>query len=156
MFRYIHDKASENLPPVLNNHKTATLILKALKGDRDMPALVFEWNPAGFNDVATAPGLRNGIVGQSKTTIVTNLTTNGAKNYNDVVFTFPNGYSIGEWRKRIVTNIPCINLAQFSILIAKGTGVPNVINSVTRINRITEHDTDTAIPSTAFDLEEFS
>src|SRR3954447_24514998 len=31
---------------------------------------------------------------------------------------------------------------------------PNVINSVTRINRVTEHDTGT--PSTAYDLENFS
>ncbi|CAG8759819.1 15567_t:CDS:2, partial [Gigaspora rosea] len=31
-----------------------------------MPILVFDWNDAGFNDVPTAPGFRNGITGQTK------------------------------------------------------------------------------------------
>ncbi|CAG8530340.1 13013_t:CDS:2 [Rhizophagus irregularis] len=38
--------------------------------------------------------------------IITNLTTNGARNYNNVVFTFPNGGSIGAWKQQINANIP--------------------------------------------------
>ncbi|CAG8595704.1 5507_t:CDS:2 [Cetraspora pellucida] len=75
---------SDKLPPVLQNRKTATLVLKALKKDQYMPALVFEWNEAGFNDVLTASGFRNGIASQNKAMIITNLTTNGATSYNDV------------------------------------------------------------------------
>ena len=71
-----------------------------------MPALIFEWNQAGFNDVPTAPGSRNGISGQNKGAIVTNLMANGATNYNDVVFTFPNGNAIGAWVDQINVNTP--------------------------------------------------
>ena len=60
-----------------------------------MPALVFVWNPAGFNNILAAPGFRNGVAGQNLAAIITNLTTNGVRNYNNVVFTFPNGCSIG-------------------------------------------------------------
>ncbi|CAJ0825432.1 1670_t:CDS:10 [Entrophospora sp. SA101] len=87
----------ENLPPVLQNRKTATLVLKTLKKDKNMPALVFEWNQAGYNDVPTALGSQNGIAGQNKGAIVKNLMANGAGNYNNVVFTFPNGTAIGAW-----------------------------------------------------------
>ncbi|CAJ0845503.1 5616_t:CDS:2 [Entrophospora sp. SA101] len=62
-----------------------------------MPALVFEWNQAGYNDVPTALGSQNGIAGQNKGAIVKNLMANGAGNYNNVVFTFPNGTAIGAW-----------------------------------------------------------
>ncbi|CAG8666140.1 21454_t:CDS:2, partial [Cetraspora pellucida] len=78
-----------------------TLVLKALKKDQHMPTLVFEWNEAGFIDVLTAPGFRNGIAGQNKAAIITNLTTNGATSYNDIVFTFPNGNAIGAWVDQI-------------------------------------------------------
>ncbi|CAG8563838.1 10844_t:CDS:2 [Funneliformis mosseae] len=158
-FRYIRDKVQEkkieklakksgttlaNLPPFLNNHNTATLVLRALKGYENMPALVFNWNPAGFNDIGTAPGLRNGVAGQNLAAIIANLTANGATNYNNVVFTFPNGNAIGVWINQISVNIPwAINQV----------GVPDVVTSVTRINRITERDTGT--PSTAFDLEDY-
>ncbi|CAB4383307.1 hypothetical protein RhiirA5_366965 [Rhizophagus irregularis] len=144
-FRCICDKAPENLPPFLNNHDTAILVLRALKKDKNMPALVFEWNLAGFNDVATAPGLRNGVANQDKATIIANLTENGATNYNNIVFTFPNGNAIGAWVDQIHVNIPWAE---------NQMGVPDVIVSVTRINRITERDTKT--PSIAFDLENFS
>ncbi|CAG8668158.1 43557_t:CDS:2, partial [Gigaspora margarita] len=119
-----------------------TLVLKALKKDQYMPAIVFEWNEAGFNDVLTAPGFRNGISGQSKAAIITNLTTNKATSYNDVVFTFPNGNAIGALIGQIRVNIPWA---------MNQPGVPNVCTSVTRINRITECDTGT--PAIAFDLE---
>jgi hypothetical protein len=71
-----------------------------------MPALVFHWNPDGFGNVATAPGLRNGNLGQDLGAIITNLTANGARNYNNTVFTFPNGGSIGAWIQQINTNVP--------------------------------------------------
>ncbi|CAB4442721.1 unnamed protein product [Rhizophagus irregularis] len=156
-FRYIYNKVQENdikklarksgttqegLPPALNNHETAALALKALKRDKNMPALVFHWDPAGFNDVATSPNNRNGVVGQNLAAVITNLTASGARNYNNIIFTFPNGASIGTWKQQIDTNIPC------------QTGIPNVIHTVTRVNRVTEHDTGT--PSSAFDLEDFS
>lgn len=72
-----------------------------------MPVLlVFEWNQAGFNDVPDSPGLRNGVAGQNKAAIVENLTRNGAKGYNDLIFTFESGYAIGEWVNQISANIP--------------------------------------------------
>jgi hypothetical protein len=71
-----------------------------------MLALVFEWNQAGFNDVPTAPGLRNGMEGQNKAAIITNLTANGATSFNDVVFTFASGNAVGEWTDQIRENIP--------------------------------------------------
>ncbi|CAG8626890.1 26378_t:CDS:2 [Dentiscutata erythropus] len=138
------DTSFDRLPPALQNRKTATLVLKALKKDQDMPALVFEWNEAGFNDVLIAPGFRNGVAGQNKAAIITNLTTNGATSHNGVVFTFPNGNAIGAWVDQIRVNIPWTT---------NQPGVPNVCTSVTRINRITEYDTGT--PSTAFDLENY-
>ena len=71
-----------------------------------MIALVFEWNQAGFNDVPTAPGLRNGIEGQNKAAIIANLIANGATNYNNFIFTFANGNAVGEWATQIRVNIP--------------------------------------------------
>ena len=71
-----------------------------------MPALVFEWNQAGFNDVPTAPNLRNGIFGQNRAAIINNLMRNGAKNHNNVIFTFANGTAIGAWVDQINVNIP--------------------------------------------------
>ncbi|CAG8788897.1 34894_t:CDS:2, partial [Racocetra persica] len=108
----------DRLSLVLQNRKIATLVLKALKKDQYMPALA---------------------------AIITNLTTNGATSYNDVVFTFPNGNAIGAWVDQIRVNIP------WSM---NEPGVSGVCTSVTRINRITKHDTGT--PSTAFDIENFS
>ncbi|CAB4428078.1 unnamed protein product [Rhizophagus irregularis] len=105
-FRCIYDRTPENLTPFLNNHDTAILVLRALKKDKNMPVLVFEWNLAGLNDVATAPGLRNGVANQDKATIIANLTANGATNYNNIVFTFPNGTAIGAWVDQIHVNIP--------------------------------------------------
>ncbi|CAG8779042.1 21999_t:CDS:2, partial [Gigaspora rosea] len=132
----------DKLSPMLQNSEIATLVLKALKKNQNMPAIVFEWNEAGFNDVPTAPGFRNGIAGQSKAEIITNFTTNRATSYNDVVFTFPNSNAIGAWLDQIHVNIPwAINQP----------GVLNVCTSVTRIHQITERDTGTL--STAFDLE---
>ncbi|CAG8529286.1 hypothetical protein C2G38_2039143 [Gigaspora rosea] len=115
-----------------------------------MPILVFDWNDAGFNDVPTAPGFRNGITGQTKAAIVENLTANGATNYNNLVFTFQSGFAIGEWSRQIRVNIPWVT---------NQSGVQNVCNSVTRINQITYFDTDDADdtePLTTFDIENFS
>ncbi|CAG8481653.1 8639_t:CDS:2 [Dentiscutata erythropus] len=114
-----------------------------------MPALVFEWNEAGFNDVPNAPGLRNGISGQNKAAIITNLITNGATGYNnDLTFTFPSGSAIGEWINQIRVNLPWVKNQR---------GVQNVCNSITRINQITDNDCGCAdTPSTVFDIENFS
>ncbi|CAJ0634455.1 13912_t:CDS:2 [Entrophospora sp. SA101] len=56
-----------------------------------------EWNQADFNDVPTSPSSRNGIAGQNKGEIITNLMANGARNHNNVVFIFQNGTAIGAW-----------------------------------------------------------
>ncbi|CAG8822830.1 9346_t:CDS:2, partial [Cetraspora pellucida] len=119
------ETAVDKLPPMLQNRETATLVLKALKKDQYMPALVFD--------------------GMKQAAIISNLTTNGATNYNDVVFTFPNGNAIGAWTDQIRVNIPWA---------LNQPGVPDVCTSVIRINRITERDTCTL--STAFDLENYS
>ncbi|CAG8817123.1 34085_t:CDS:2 [Gigaspora margarita] len=105
----------------------------------------------GFNDVPTAPGFRNGIKGQTKAAIIENLTENGATSYNNIIFTFPNGFAIGVWANQIKTNIPWVK---------NQSGVQNVCNSVTRINQITTCDTcdtcDTEMPLTTNDIENFS
>ena len=75
VYRY-YFLALANFPLFLNNHDTATLVLRALKRDKKMPALVSDWNLAGFNDVAAALELRNGVAGQNLAAIITNLTTN--------------------------------------------------------------------------------
>ena len=98
--------APDTLPVFFKNPETAALVLKTLKKDNDMPALVFHWDPRGFNDVATAPNLRNGIAGQNVEAIIANLVANGAINYNNVVFAFPKGENIGDWCRQIDANIP--------------------------------------------------
>ena len=82
-----------SIPRVLNNRETATLV---------MLALVFDWNLAGFNDVASV----HGVAGQNRAAIIANLVANDARNYNNVVFTFPNGTAIGAWIDQICVNIP--------------------------------------------------
>src|SRR4051794_35720359 len=93
--RYSFFLAPESLPSSLKNLNTATLVRKTLKKDKDMPALV-----------ATSPGLRNGVIGQDLNAVITNLTANGARNYNNSVFIFANGNAIGTWKSQIGTNIP--------------------------------------------------
>ncbi|RIA97137.1 hypothetical protein C1645_814531 [Glomus cerebriforme] len=117
-----------------------------------MPILVFEWNEGGFNDVPDAPGLRNGVAGQTKAAIVANLMANGATNYNDIIFAFSSGHAIGEWCRQISMNI------QWAL---NQPGVPNICNSITRINPIIRYEDDdddddeTGIPSPEFDIENY-
>ncbi|KAF0445456.1 hypothetical protein F8M41_003169 [Gigaspora margarita] len=83
------------LPEALQDPKVATILLSELK--KDMPALVFQWNDAGFNDVPNMPNCRNGIPGQTKAALIANLVANRAVNWDDTIFTFPNGTAIGIW-----------------------------------------------------------
>ena len=52
-----------NLPNVLQNENTATIVLNAVKNMMtiDDPAIVIQWNAPGFNDVPATPGSRNGV-----------------------------------------------------------------------------------------------
>lgn len=56
-----------------------------------MPALVIQWNDAGFNDVAASPGNRNGVVGRDRNAIINHLVTGGETNHHE--------WTIG-WRLR--------------------------------------------------------
>ncbi|CAG8598834.1 22921_t:CDS:2 [Dentiscutata erythropus] len=103
-----HKCEPAELPEALQDPKVATILLSELK--KDIPALVFQWNDAGFNDVPNMPNCRNGILGQTK---AANLVANRAVNWDDTVFTFPNGTAIGRW-----------------------VGVPDICHSVTRITKI--------------------
>ena len=72
-----------------------------------MPALIFIWNDAGFNDT-TVPNCRNGVAGQTKTAIITNLIAYGATNFRNMntLFIFPKGEAIGKWARNVETNLP--------------------------------------------------
>ncbi len=87
---------------VLQNRETATLVLHALKKNKDKPAIVLEWNDAGFNDVPITPDCRNGIPSQTKMALIVNLMINNAINYNDIVFVFSKGAAIGAWASQIL------------------------------------------------------
>ncbi|CAG8771829.1 20137_t:CDS:1, partial [Racocetra fulgida] len=92
----------KNLPVAFQDPAIVTAILRALPDiKKEMPALVFQWNDAGFNDVPATPNCRNGIAGQTKVAFIGILVENGAKNWNDCVLTFPDGTSIGTWKKVI-------------------------------------------------------
>src|SRR4051812_32448475 len=72
-----------------------------------MPALLFDWNDAGFNDTAV-PNCRNGVAGQTKTAIISNLIAHGARNFmnKNLLFIFPKGEEIANWSKNVTTNLP--------------------------------------------------
>ncbi|CAG8666768.1 2987_t:CDS:2, partial [Gigaspora margarita] len=106
----------------LQDPNVATILLSELK--KDMRALVFQWNDAGFNDVPNTPNCRNGIPGQTKAAFIANLMANGAVNWDDTVFTFSNGTAIGRW----VNQIPAWARHQ--------VGVPDICHSVIRITKI--------------------
>ncbi|CAJ0636713.1 10322_t:CDS:2, partial [Entrophospora sp. SA101] len=99
------------------NPDVVNLILKYLKDKEndEMPALLFIWNNAGFNDT-TVPNCRNGAMGQTQATIIANLVTNGAINYRNMntLFIFQNGEAIGDWAKT-------------------QAGVPNICHQLIRI-----------------------
>ncbi|CAG8476251.1 17423_t:CDS:2 [Cetraspora pellucida] len=99
----------KDLPTMFQNPYIVTLVFDYLKekDSEEMPALLFDWNDAGFNDTAV-PNCRNGITGQTKASIIANLLANGATNYRnqDILFIFPNGLTIGDWYWNLVTNLP--------------------------------------------------
>ncbi|CAJ0828126.1 14519_t:CDS:2 [Entrophospora sp. SA101] len=75
-----------------------SLVVQALDQTITHPPRNFHPSPtADFNDVPTSPSSRNGIAGQNKGEIITNLMANGARNHNNVVFIFQNGTAIGAW-----------------------------------------------------------
>jgi len=53
-----------------------------------MPAIIIQWNNAGFNNVPTSPNNRHGVVGQDQNAIVNFLVASGAMNYNNTIFMF--------------------------------------------------------------------
>ena len=72
-----------------------------------MPALIFVWNDAGFNDTAV-PNCRNGLAGQTKAAIIANLIANGVTNFENMntLFIFPKSEAIGDWANDVETNLP--------------------------------------------------
>ncbi|CAG8825458.1 7951_t:CDS:2, partial [Racocetra persica] len=101
--------APENLPTVLQNPDIVTLVLKYFKEKEtdEMPALLFDWNNAGFNDTAVL-NCRNGIATQTQASIIANLLANGATNYGNlnILFVFRDGHAIGDWAENVETNLP--------------------------------------------------
>src|SRR5438094_4680181 len=97
------------MPHIATNPDTVNLILKYVKDKENnkMPALIFIWNDAGFNDT-TVPNCRNGVAGQTKTAIIANLITYGATNFKNMntLFIFPKCEAIGDWAKNVETNLP--------------------------------------------------
>ncbi|CAG8528601.1 6309_t:CDS:2, partial [Dentiscutata erythropus] len=100
----------ENLPTILQNSEIAALVLKYLKRDDEMPALLIDWNDSGFNDTAT-PNLRNGVAGQTKAAIVADLVAGDSLAFAQFYYSFS---------KRAKNQ----------------AGVPNVYNVVIRINKV--------------------
>ncbi|CAG8730976.1 5772_t:CDS:2 [Dentiscutata erythropus] len=73
---------------VLQDPAIASLVLRVTKKHIDMPAIVIQWNNAGFNDVPTSPNNRNGVIGQDQNAIINFMVANGATNYHNTVFMF--------------------------------------------------------------------
>ncbi|CAG8518167.1 14455_t:CDS:2 [Cetraspora pellucida] len=129
----------KDLPTIFQNPHIVTLVFDYLKekDSEEMPALLFDWNDAGFNDTAV-PNCRNGIEGQTKASIIANLLANGATNYRnqDILFIFPNGLTIGDWYWNLVTNLPWAK---------HQNGIPDICNHFLRINKISAHTGNTDI-----------
>jgi len=77
-----------NLPQVLQDPTIASLVLRAVKNHTNMPAIIIQWNSAGFNNVRTSPNNRHGVVGQDQNAIINFLVAYGATNYNNTLFLF--------------------------------------------------------------------
>ncbi|RUP42684.1 hypothetical protein BC936DRAFT_138228 [Jimgerdemannia flammicorona] len=61
------------------------------------PAVVVQWNEAGFNNVPAAPGMRDGIPGQTKDALINVFTNNGGvdiANLHHTMFLFRNNQSV--------------------------------------------------------------
>ncbi|CAJ0908173.1 4663_t:CDS:2, partial [Entrophospora sp. SA101] len=112
---------------IATNPDVVNLILKYLKDKEnyEMPALIFIWNNAGFNDTMV-PNCRNGVTGQTQGTIIANLVTNGAINYMNMntLFIFQKGEAISNWSNNVETNLSWAR---------KQAGVPNICHQLIRI-----------------------
>ncbi|GBB92454.1 hypothetical protein RclHR1_20070001 [Rhizophagus clarus] len=113
------------LPQAFQDPILASRILKITKNYIDMPALVIQWNDAGFNDDATSPGNRNGVVGQDRNAIINHLIAGGATNHHDTIFVFKNGQSVGDCEDTLPN------------WVRHQAGIPDVVISCYRINRLT-------------------
>lgn len=118
------------LPRSFQDPTLASRILKITKNHIDMPALIIQWNDAGFNDVATSPGNRNGVVGQDKNAIINHLVTGGATNHRDTIFVFRDGQSVGDcehtlpnWYEKFLFLISYLANSFSFYSIAKGPGI---------------------------------
>jgi len=91
----------------LQNPDNISLVLKYLKDKNtdEMPALMFDWNQDGFNDTPVT-NCRNGVVGQTKVTLINNILTYGATDFRNmnIFFIFPKGEAIGDWANNVVAN----------------------------------------------------
>ncbi|CAG8605181.1 13170_t:CDS:2, partial [Ambispora gerdemannii] len=111
-----------------------TLVLKYLQikdTDDEMPALLFDWNQAGFNDTKV-PNCRNGVAGQTQGAIITNILANGATDFRNLnlLFIFRDGQAIGDWHSNVAVNLPWAK---------RQAGVPDICNNILRLNKITAH-----------------
>ncbi|CAG8701188.1 12846_t:CDS:2 [Funneliformis caledonium] len=121
-------KSPTSLPIVLQNPQTADIVLRSIKNDNEMPALLFDWNNSGFNNNPANPG-RNGIAAQTQAAIVANLVAYGATDYGNYgfLFIFQSDAAIGVWARNIKVNLPWVK---------SQPGVPDVCNALIRINRV--------------------
>ncbi|CAG8574147.1 2875_t:CDS:2 [Paraglomus occultum] len=131
-FKFVHDKAPEKLPTILQNPDIVTLVLKYLKikdTDDEMPALLFDWNQAGFNDT-NVPNCRNGVAGQTQEAIIAHILANGATDFMNlnILFIFRNGQAIGAWHRNFCVALPWAK---------HQAGVPDICNNILRLNKIT-------------------
>ncbi|KAF0555272.1 hypothetical protein F8M41_017658 [Gigaspora margarita] len=138
----------ENLPTILQNPDIVTFILKYLKGkdtDDEMPALLFNWNQAGFND-SNVPNCCNGVAGQTQGAIIANLLANEATDFMNlnILFVFPNGQAIGTWYRNVAMNLPWAK---------HQAGVPDICNNLLRLNKITAHTANVDIEDFLGSLE---
>ncbi|RIB07488.1 hypothetical protein C2G38_2045962 [Gigaspora rosea] len=97
-----------------------------------MPALLFDWNQAGFNDNPNVPNCRNGVAGQTQGAIIANLIANGAIDFMNlnILFIFQDGHAIGTWGRNVAVNLPWAK---------HQAGIPDVCNNLLRLNRIMVH-----------------
>ncbi|CAG8595765.1 6223_t:CDS:2 [Paraglomus occultum] len=121
----------DQLPACLKDPHNTTLVLRQIKTEKEMPALLFDWNIAGFN-----------VRGQTPAAIVASLIASGAVDYGNLgtLFTFRDGDHIGQWTLNVRTNLPWAR---------HQPGVADVCNYVVRINKISDH-------SRTVDLENFT
>ncbi|RIA93143.1 hypothetical protein C1645_874270 [Glomus cerebriforme] len=72
----IDNIAPLNLPAMLQDLVVASLVLRVTKRHINMPAIVIQWNNAGFNDVPGSPNNRNEIDGRDQNAIRINFNDN--------------------------------------------------------------------------------